>query len=459
MASWTQVAPDRFVRTVSVEPQQVHLQGAPLKQVAGTVFGGFPDTPGHSLSSVLSSNGGIWPGRVTGDRTTMPAGSFHFDKQSQTVMIRTLPGQAFPGLAEVSTASRVISGNGLNNLVIRNLNVEHSNTTVNSRGGAIHLEGSSIQIDRVVVRNTDGACISAIGNNITISSGKFQNCGQLGILGRGRNWVISDSDFSRNNTRGFNKWWEAGGAKFVGDGGLQDSVLIRVSATENYGDGIWFDWMNAGNRVTNSYAGFNAGFGIHTEVVERTLIDNNVVVGNTQRGIYHRQGSHNTFAFNFVSHNGLDGIAVVDEGQRVAGSPFDFSVKDNWIVGNMIAWNNPGLSIPAPLADNISNLNYFIGDTAGTRLRIGWGAYMSRAAWKAAGLDTHSLWRDYTSAVRPAIVSTSALKQQLAWAQKLRSGSEPFSSTLIDRLKLREVGLLGRTDWRAGPDTTTWLGP
>ena len=30
---------------------------------------------------------------------------------------------------------------------------------------------------------------------------------------------------------------------------------------------------------------------------------------------------------------------------------------------------------------------------------------------------------------------------------------------LIDRLELREVGLLGRTDWRAGPDTTTWFGP
>jgi hypothetical protein len=407
----------------------------------------------------LSTNGGIWPGRIVGDRSTMPPGSFHFDKQSKTVMIRTLPGQAFPGLAEVSTASRVISGNGLNNLVIRDLNVEHSNTTLNSRGGAIHLEGSSIQIERVTVRNADGACISAIGNNITISSGKFQNCGQLGILGRGKKWVISDSEFSKNNTRGFNKWWEAGGAKFVGDGGLQDSVLTRVSATENNGDGIWFDWMNAGNRVTNSYAAFNAGFGIHTEVVEHTLIDNNVVVGNTQRGIYHRQGSSNTFAFNFVSHNGLDGIAVVDEGQRVAGSAFDFSVKDNWIVGNMIAWNNPGLSVPAPLADNISNLNYFIGDAAATRIRIGWGAYMSRAAWKTAGLDTQSLWRDYTSTVKPVIVPTSALKPQLVWAQKLRSSSAPFSSELIDRLELREVGLLGRTDWRAGPDTTTWFGP
>ena len=91
----------------------------------------------------------------------------------------------------------------------------------------------------------------------------------------------------------------------------------------NSGDGIWFDWMNSGNRVSDSLAAFNSGTGIHTEVVEGTVIENNVVVGNLQRGIYHRQGSNNTIAFNFVSHNAMDGIAVIDEGQRIPGSSFN----------------------------------------------------------------------------------------------------------------------------------------
>ena len=459
MASWSRVSADRFVRTVDREPQQVHVNGVALIQAGGTVFGGFPERAGHELAAVLSTNGGIWPGRSKTNRDSMPEGSFHYDGATKSVMIRLKAGQVFPGIAEVSTAARVVSGSGLNNVLIRNLNVEHSSTTTGGRGGAVHLEGSSIQIDQVKVRFADGACISAIGDNITISGGSFTDCGQLGLLGRGKNWLISDTIFSRNNTRGFNKWWEAGGAKFVGDGGLRDSLLIRVAAIENSGDGIWFDWMNSGNRVSDSLAAFNSGTGIHTEVVEGTVIENNVVVGNLQRGIYHRQGSNNTIVFNFVSHNAMDGIAVIDEGQRIPGSSFDFSVRNNWIVGNMIAWNNPGLSVPAPLVDNLSNHNYFIGDAAATRVRIGWGSFMPRSAWRSAGLDTSSIWRDQTTSLRPQISPNTDLKAQLAWARTLRSVGGVLSDSMIDDLLLRDVGFLIRKDWRRGPDSTTWFGP
>lgn len=459
MKAWRPVGAGRFVASIGYEPEQVFVNGEPLQQIGGTVLGGYPDVPAHPLASLFpGAAGGIWPGRVSGDRATMPVNSFQYDKLQGDVMIRIASDSLEGRTVEVAALQRLVFALGVERVVLRNLNFEHSNTTATTRGGAVQLDGKSIRIENVKIRRADGACLGLNGTDHEVISSSFSECGQLGFGGRGVGWRIDDVTVSRNNTRGFNKWWEAGGAKFVGDGGLRNSTISRFKAIENRGDGLWFDWKNRDNRITDSLFAFNTGFGLHLEICEGFIVDNNVVVGNRQRGIYLRQTSLSTITFNLVASNGMDGVAVVDEGQRDPRGETDFSVRNNWVVGNVMAWNQIGLTMPDPLGDNRSDGNVFLGDSVATSLRIGWNRMVSRADWTARALDANSEWRDLPEAQRPNSEAAQPLEDQLAWYREMRGSLRALSGTLLSSLKSRTPALASRTESRPGPTTTTKFG-
>ena len=459
VTAWQPGGAGRFVAPIGYEPQQVFVDGEPLQQVGGTVFGGYPGAPSHPLASLFSGTpGGIWPGRVSGDRATMPVDSFHYDRRQGDLMIRIAADSLEGRSVEVAALQRIVHAAGVERVVLRNLGFEHSNTTATTRGGAVQLDGRRIRIEKVRIRRADGVCLGLNGPDHEVLSSSFSECGQMGIGGRGTGWRIDDVTVSRNNTRGFNKWWEAGGAKFVGDGGLKNSILSRFKAIDNRGDGLWFDWKNRDNRITNSVFAFNTGFGLHLEICEGFLVDNNVVVANRQRGIYLRQTSLSTIAFNLVATNGLDGVAIVDEGQRDPRGEMDFSARSNWVVGNVIAWNRIGLTMPDPLRDNRSDGNVFLGDSGATSLRLGWKRTMARADWTARALDAGSEWRDLPAAQRPNADAAQSPEDQLAWYRELRTSLRALPGTLLSALKRRAPALAGRSDDRPGPATTATFG-
>lgn len=459
VTTWRSAGAGRFVAPMGHEPEQVFVDGEPLQQIGGTVFGGYPGVPAHPLARLFSGKaGGIWPGRVSGDRATMPVNSFHYDRSQGDVMIRIATDSVEGRSVEVAALQRILHAQRVERVVLRNLSFEHSNTTATTRGGAVQLDGKRIRIEKVSIRRADGVCLGLNGPDHEVVSSSFSECGQMGIGGRGTGWRIDDVTVSRNNTRGFNKWWEAGGAKFVGDGGLKDSTLSRFRAIDNRGDGLWFDWKNRDNRITDSLFAFNTGFGLHLEICEGFLVDNNVVVGNRQRGIYLRQTSLSTVAFNLVATSGLDGVAIIDEGQRDPRGETDFSVRNNWVVGNVFAWNRIGLTMPDPLRDNRSDGNVFLGDSAATSLRIGWNRTIGRADWNAKGLDANSEWRDLPKAQRPDPDAAQSLEDELAWYREMRESLRALSGTLVSALKSRAPALANRTDVQPGPATTTRFG-
>lgn len=459
VTAWRPVGEGRFVAPIGYEPQQVFVNGEPLQQIGGTVFGGYPAVPAHPLSRLFSAAaGGIWPGRISGSRDTMPVNSFHYDKAKGDVMIRIAADSLDGRSVEVAALQRILHAAGVERVVLKNLGFEHSNTTATTRGGAVQLDGRRIRIEKVRIRRADGVCLGLNGADHEVVSSSFSECGQMGIGGRGTGWRIDDVTVSRNNTRGFNKWWEAGGAKFVGDGGLKNSTLSRFQAIDNRGDGLWFDWKNRDNRITDSLFAFNSGFGLHLEICEGFLVDNNVVVGNRQRGIYLRQTSRSTVAFNLVATNGLDGVAIIDEGQRDPRGEMDFSVRNNWVVGNVIAWNRIGLTMPDPLRDNRSDGNVFLGDSGATSLRLGWKRTLGRADWTAKALDAESEWRDLPTARRLHADATQSLEDQLAWYREMRASLRALPGTLLSALKRRAPALADRSDDQPGPATTTTFG-
>lgn len=353
------------------EPQQVLVNGAQLKQIGGTIFMGYPLRHGHELERLHRSQGGIWPARQEGRPEDMPPGSFLYDPARRTLHIRTADGSV-PGRIEVATRPFLIRGENVAGVVVRNIHVRHANTSTTSRQAAVTLNGSANMLDGVVVEDVDGVGVQISGDDNTLRNSRITRSGFLGIKARGQRVVIENNEVSFNNTRGFNKWWEAGGMKFVGEGGLRNSRVANNRVHHNGGDGIWFDWGNRDNRIERNLVAYNDGFGIHYEACSGGLVLDNAVFGNRQRGIYLAHGRDSVVAHNLVAANGLDGIVAIDEGRKDPKGKLDLRAHNNHVAANVLAWNG-GAAVILPGAEyrNTSNGNLFV-DASEPMFSMGW---------------------------------------------------------------------------------------
>ena len=403
VTGWISQGGGRFVRhDWAVNSQQVFVDGIALKQIGGTVFGGYPNDPGHPLASVLASQGGIWPGRVPGGLPQMTTNSYYYDAAARSLYIK-VPYTSLTGhTVEASVRPFLVFGRGVEKVTLKKLRFMHANTTAQHQNGAITLIDSNRNVlDGLDVSYVDGAGMDVSGDENIIKNNLAKYCGQLGMKVRGRANTLTYNTTSYNNTRGFNRSWEAGGAKFVGNGGLRDSTVARHRAIGNDGHGIWFDWMNDNNRIYESTAAYNAGFGIHYEASQRGYIYDNYAYGNKLRGIYLPHSSDSIVAFNMVAKNGYEGIAIIDEGRSPA-NPL-LRPRGNLVHGNIIAWNGKAaLVLPAVFADNTANYNLDLGVSPPT-FSLGWlPLFTGLDAWTAAsGQDANSWFQVFD--VPPAL--------------------------------------------------------
>lgn len=449
VSDWRSLGDGRFVKVWPDEPQQVYIDNKPLQQIGGTIYDGYPTKPNHALASLHKSQKGIWPGRREGNLAEMPANSFYYDHGAKALYLQTDLKQLNGHAIEVSVRPTLLNGPGVADITVRNLKFQHANTSTKLRSGLILMTGARLTLENLDVSYGDSIGIVLIGNNITLRNSKANYCGQLGMMARGDRMQLINNETNHNNTRGFNKWWEAGGAKFVGNGGLQNSLLTEHKSLYNLGDGIWFDWKNRNNTIQNSVAAYNSGFGIHYEASDQGRILNNVSVANLQRGIYLSHSSNSIVAFNLVASNQMQGIAIIDENGRDPKGEFDFSANRNKVLANVVAWNAGAIVLPTNIADNLSDYNVLIGDDAQTRAGLGWrNMFMATLEqWsKRTQQDQHSQ--------RINLAADSAYKQTIAqqgspnfdWYRKLRDSLKPIAlnpewQTLVT----------GITDLRPGP--------
>src|SRR5262249_17909265 len=71
-----------------VNSQQVFVDGEPLKQIGGSIMGGYPEKSDHPLKKLHVSQGGIWPGRVAGGKSDLVQDSFTYDAAQETLYIK-----------------------------------------------------------------------------------------------------------------------------------------------------------------------------------------------------------------------------------------------------------------------------------------------------------------------------------------------------------------------------------
>ncbi len=426
VSGWTLVSPGVYaVPWTREEPQQVYLAGQALQQIGGTVFGGYPSTPPPELASAHASEGGIWPGRVPGGVAQLVAGSFTHDAAGARLLVR--PAQALTAgqVLEVSVQRHVLQAEAAVRLTVAGLDFMHASTSTVYRQGAVKVAGDGNTLRDIAVRDMDAACVQLLGNDNALLDSELLRCGQLGLLGRGLRMTVAGNRISQANTRGFNKWWEAGGMKLVGPGGLHDAVIRQNTVTFNEGDGIWIDWKNSGNLIEANTVAYNSGFGIHYEASRTGTIRGNVVYGNGARGIYLMESSSSTVQGNAVFGNTMEGIAVVDGSRSAADA--ELSPLNNRVLGNAMAWNDDQrnwvqLVLPGPRYGSVSDGNVFKSEQLGPRMAMG---------FPSASAPAFESLQDWRSATQQDLGSTA---ERVAMPDTLRSALQ--ARRLLDAAEL-----------------------
>jgi parallel beta-helix repeat protein len=400
VSGWTAAAGGTYwIDWAGEEPQQVYRDGFGLRQIGGTVFGGYPTNSSNSLAQMHASEGGIWPGRVAGGVNELVADSFTYDANKQRLTVKTSTPMSSSTTLEVSAQRHTLQAESASGLTVEGLDFAHSNTTVAYRWGAVKVVGSNNLLNNLVVRDMDGSCVQIAGTDSAITNSTIERCGQIGINGFGVRLTIANNRVTYANTRGFNKWWEAGGMKLIGDGGLHNSVVRGNVVAYNQGDGIWIDWMNSQNLIEGNTTAYNEGFGIQYEASHSGTIRGNFVYGNTMRGIYLLESSACVIEGNSVFGNLMEGIGIVS-GSRAVSYPV-LVPRDNKVARNSVAWNDFNrnwvqLIIPGLSLGTASDFNSFKAETLLPRMSVGFmgpsnPALIDLQSWQAAAqMDTGS---------------------------------------------------------------------
>lgn len=430
---WHKIDSKRYAKDWSIEPAQVFINGVGLTQLGGTIFGGFPNDPTSSYNKLHQENngGGIWPGRFSFSKDSeMPINSFYYDKDSYKLILNVTvnPNQS---KVEVSVRRRPFYAEGVSGIVLDGLVFEHANTSIAGRGAALTIIGNNNIIRNVVVRNVDLAGIQTVGDGNQLLNSIAEYNGQMGVTMRGAKNRVVGVNASFNNTRGFNKWWEAGGFKLVGERGFNEAEFLHNIAVGNNGDGIWFDWKNKHNLIKGNVAAYNTGFGIHYELSQHAIIQDNKVYGNGQRGVFLRDSANCEVSNNLVIGNGLEGIVAVYTGQKDAKGT-EFGAENAKVNANIVGWNNGALIMPKGastigMADN----NVYLGDQKSNRFSLGYPSTFSRA------VNTLKDWQTISSFDKKSVEGNFLMPKEIAESLSKRELIKDWSDVikLVEQVK------------------------
>jgi len=144
--------------------------------------------------------------------------------------------------------------------------------------GAVVLAGRHDLLEDCTMEdmNSSGATFSA--EHLEVRRCVFRDNGQMGFGANGaHDLLFTECLVENNNTKGFNRGWEAGGDKLVL---CRDAVLERSRFLRNRGHGIWFDIGNEHCVVRQCLIADNEDCGIFDEISYGLQAHDNVIAGN-----------------------------------------------------------------------------------------------------------------------------------------------------------------------------------
>lgn len=144
--------------------------------------------------------------------------------------------------------------------------------------GAVVLAGRHDLMEDCVIESMNASGATFTGEDATVRRCVFRDNGQLGFgANRAHRLLLTDCLVENNNTKGFDRGWEAGGDKLVL---CREAVLERSRFLRNRGSGIWFDIGNTNCTVRQCLIADNEDAGVFYEISFGLHAHDNVIIGN-----------------------------------------------------------------------------------------------------------------------------------------------------------------------------------
>jgi hypothetical protein len=144
--------------------------------------------------------------------------------------------------------------------------------------GAVALAGRHDTLEDCLVECMNAAGATFQGEDATVRRCVFRDNGQLGFgASRAHRLLFTECLVENNNTKGFDRGWEAGGDKLVL---CRDAILEQSRFLRNRGNGTWFDIGNTNCTVRQCLIADNEDAGIFYEISFRLHAQDNVITGN-----------------------------------------------------------------------------------------------------------------------------------------------------------------------------------
>ncbi len=144
--------------------------------------------------------------------------------------------------------------------------------------GAVVLAGGHDSLEDCTLEDMNSSGATFSGEHQIVRRCVFRDNGQLGFGANGaHDLLFTESLVENNNTKGFDRGWEAGGDKLVL---CRGAVLERSRFLRNRGSGIWFDIGNENCVVRQCLIADNEDSGIFDEISFGLQAHDNVIIGN-----------------------------------------------------------------------------------------------------------------------------------------------------------------------------------
>jgi len=142
--------------------------------------------------------------------------------------------------------------------------------------GAVVLAGKHDTLDACTIEDMNASGATFSGEHHVVRLCVFRDNGQLGFGANGaHDLLFTESLVENNNTKGFDRGWEAGGDKLVL---CRNALLERSKFLRNRGNGIWFDIGNEQCVVRQCLIAENEDSGIFCEISYGLQTHDNVIL-------------------------------------------------------------------------------------------------------------------------------------------------------------------------------------
>lgn len=304
----------------------------PHRFIAWTRYNTHPDDEYHRLTGRCEQvfvNG--YPLRQVLAKEQITRGTFFVDLVARLLYVQPADNQQLESgkaMVEASTRDRMLTVKG-NHVLVQGIRFRYAANR--AQQGAVAFSGDHVTVQDCIFEYTNSSGAEFTGKDITVRNCVFQHNGQLGFgANHAHRFLMTGCTVRNNNTKGFDRGWEAGGDKICLTRG---AILEHSTFIENRGNGIWFDIGNEDCQVRNCRIADNENAGIFYEISYGLYAHDNVITGNG-------------FAFTPGAWGAAAGISL-------SSSP-GCTIERNLILGNKEGFNFREQVRTTPRIDGIS---------------------------------------------------------------------------------------------------------